>query len=184
MGVMASDIASNVRPEGIERPNYARVMREVSKILSEFAVTAPPIPLAEIVRSYGLDIKVAAFKPSKSNVAGFISFPDRRIFVNMADPPNRQRFTIAHELGHWVLHKDRFDNFPNQYHVLERLPVGSDERDPLEQEANAFAANLLVPKELILRYSLVADATELATLFAVSRDVIANRLKFLNLKAA
>ena len=55
-------------------------------------------------------------------------------------PP--QRFTIAHELGHWMLHKDR-----TEHSVLPRFKEPYD--SPVEHEANTFAENLLMPDRLL-----------------------------------
>jgi len=60
--------------------------------------------------------------------------------------------------------------------ILLRLPIGSNETDPLEKEANCFAANLLVPKYLLDKYK-DKDVADLAKLFNVSKDVIRFRLK-------
>ena len=74
-------------------------------------------------------------------VAGFIDFTEQAIYVNAADPYNRQTFTIAHELGHYFLHKEYYKQHPEAYRVLLRRPVGR-QNNPLEKEANAFAPHL------------------------------------------
>jgi Zn-dependent peptidase ImmA (M78 family) len=68
------------------------------------------------------------------------------IGVNSLDAPNRQRFTIAHEIGHLLLHKDE------RFHVDEKSVIGlrndrsSMATDEREIEANQFAAELLMPR--------------------------------------
>lgn len=98
------------------------------------------------------------------------------IFVNDDDPPNRQTFTIAHELGHKLLGHN-----PNEYGVLFRRQVFG-ENPPVEKEANWFAANLLVPEEMLRRIQKKYDLTErdtevLAGIFGVSREMIQYRIK-------
>ena len=89
-----------------------------------------------------------------------------------------QRFTLAHELGHWLLHTDE-DMIVD---VIDR-----NDRDPRETEANVFAAQFLVPKEELRKelqsYEVRADVVtdrlvvELAQAFGVSHVVIMWRLK-------
>ena len=75
-----------------------------------------------------------------------------------------------------MLHARLFANHPDEYKVLMRAPLGGV-KDPLEQEANAFAANLLVPRQFLDRYYRIASSAELARLFIVSEEVIRYRLK-------
>jgi Zn-dependent peptidase ImmA (M78 family) len=101
----------------------------------------------------------------------------RIIYVSEKEHPRRQTFTIAHELGHALLHGKLFESHPEDYQVLLRTPIGAT-KDPLEQEANAFAGHLLVPASLLAKYQRIADNSELARLFNVSEDVIRYRKAF------
>jgi len=67
------------------------------------------------------------------------------IVVNASNLPSRQRFTVAHELGHHEMH--RFDG--GDLEIPDRDIFES--RDPIEAEANAFAAYLLLPDEALRR---------------------------------
>jgi Zn-dependent peptidase ImmA (M78 family) len=122
-------------------------------------------------------VKVVDLPSHYEQVAGFLDFDEKAIYVNSADHYNRQTFTIAHELGHYLMHKELFERDSARYKVLLRRPIG-EETDPIEKEANAFAANLLVPMNLLNLYKKYATQEDLAQLFAVSRDVIGYRLKF------
>lgn len=62
------------------------------------------------------------------------------IFVNKFHPQARKNFTIAHELGHFCLHKNLKEHFEDQTFFR------SDKVDPMESEANIFAAELLMPE--------------------------------------
>lgn len=67
--------------------------------------------------------------------------------------PLRQRFTIAHELGHYILNHQRqgvFVDTPEKYFTLFRDNNSSTGEDFQEREANAFAASLLMPRDLLL----------------------------------
>jgi len=72
------------------------------------------------------------------------------IAVNNQHHPNRRRFTIAHELAHFLLDHEGKDNHIDwQFTVIRRDGVSSEASDSQEIEANFFAASLLMPKELL-----------------------------------
>ena len=106
------------------------------------------------------------------------------ITFNVADAPVRQRFTVAHEIGHLALghlssgvtlYRDSASNF------------SSASFDPKEREANAFAAQLLMPANT-LEYAIAAkrmtDVAELAQVFGVSQVAMGYRLANLGLLRA
>lgn len=152
--------------------NLQKAIQESKNILNTFGVDSPPVPLAAIVAAHGLNIFYADFStiPDGNKIAGFIDFDNHRIVVNKDDPPNRQRFTVAHELGHYILHKDYIKD-QEKYKVLLRRPLKDREYTPEEKEANCFAAYLLVPSDLLKKYEKYPNAIN-ASLFAVSEDVI------------
>ncbi|WP_160299164.1 ImmA/IrrE family metallo-endopeptidase [Sphingomonas sp. SRS2] len=129
----------------------------------------------EIAETQGVDVVFADFGEAGERVAGFCDFESGKLYVNANDPVARQTFTIAHELGHWVLHRRFFEENPDEYSILPRFQKPSA-KNPFEQEANHFAANLLVPKRLLAPVK-DAGATVLAKVFGVSREMMENRLK-------
>lgn len=159
------------------KPDYGKVRACVQRVLQENNIVRPPILPREIASNYGLEVRAVDFSPDNDDVAGLIDFAKKIIYVNEKEHFNRQTFTIAHELGHFLLHKDLFEGDPERYEVLLRMPIGA-ETDPIEKEANAFAADLLVPRKFLDLYKKYADVDELAQLFAVSREVIGYRLNF------
>lgn len=136
---------------------------------------APPIPVLEIAESNGVDVVFANFGVHSEKVAGFCDFKGAKLYVNKNDKQERQFFTIAHELGHWLLHRDIFLAHPEKYPVLPRFQ-SVEHRSPMEKEANHFAANLLVPARL-LRPVINAPAATLATIFRVSRTMMEFRIQ-------
>lgn len=92
------------------------------------------------------------------------------IEFNVSEAPVRQRFTVAHELGHFALgHEDAPRDAGN-------FQSSGDFR---ERQANKFAAELLMPKMLVVHYyqSGVASSVEqLANIFGVSKDAMGFRL--------
>lgn len=157
------------------KPDYARVKREVRRLHEEFGVTAPPVDPIRISRGVGVTVLFVTFEPEKQNVSGFFDCDERAIFVNRDEYPLRQTFTIAHELGHKILHEEWAKS--SDYKVLLRNADDQSD-DPHEKEANAFAAHLLVPRILLDQYWKRLNVEQLSTLFAVSVPMIKNRLSF------
>lgn len=99
------------------------------------------------------------------------------IEYNRADPIVRQRFTIAHELGHYALgHKDSPRDRPSSF--------GTGVSDPLERAANQFAAELLMPAESVrsaVRSGRFSSVEQLAKAFLVSKVAMGYRLTNLDI---
>lgn len=90
--------------------------------------------------------------PEKENIAGFIKREGKNgqpvIVLNNNTLPVRQRFTIAHEIGHFILHANEPLHIDTQ--VYFRSNSVALVPDFKEVEANRFAAELLMPKQRIL----------------------------------
>ena len=147
------------------------------KILEDNEIKRPPVPVKDIIEKAGINVEFVNFKEMGDRIAGFTHFPTKTIYVNARDSLNRQTFTMAHEYGHWILHKSLFEQHPEKYKVLLRTS-GEKQNDPLEKEANSFAANLLVPEFLIKPIKDNAILSQLSLMFAVSDDTIKHRLKY------
>ena len=118
-------------------------------------------------------------------LSGLLLAARGEIWVNAAEArewPPRRRFTIGHELGHWVMHRTGQESlFCREATVApEEGPDPATTRPPLpitEEEANAFAAALLMPARLIREhYARVGDHTEMCRLFAASGAAMGKRL--------
>ncbi len=70
------------------------------------------------------------------------------VFVNASDPVPRQRFTAAHELGHFVLHRAEMGGRVSRADTPAAIELTDAQSDRLEREANWFAAELLMPVEV------------------------------------
>lgn len=119
-----------------------------AKVLSEAKVHAPPVKLSGLLLQQGVSLTSA---PAEDHLSGFVlkkSGSKPVIGFNSELPPVRQRFVIAHELGHLLLHNK------NGLHV-DRSPakhdggVNADGLDEDEVEANRFAAEILMPEPWI-----------------------------------
>ena len=108
------------------------------------------------------------------------------IIVNKNHSDNRQRFTVAHEIGHFVLHYRKLGNGTNDSKLYR-----ADDRDGMyenwldvehEREANGFAAGILMPPQLVRRqYRAMQGLNDvpgrMAPLFGVSDAAMRYRIK-------
>lgn len=95
------------------------------------------------------------------------------IIVRESDPYVRRRFTVAHEIAHFVLHRDQIgDSLADD----ELYRSGLSTRQ--EAQANRFAADILMPRNLVTRYvnQYGKDPQTLASLFRVSERAMRIRL--------
>src|ERR671922_820797 len=173
-------------------------MRDVEERAEEVLAAAPtyvwdgerlPVPIEDIVDSvYGLlvrDVDDMSTAPGAPPLAGGqalsgLLLPARgEIWVNAEEArrwPPRRRFTIGHELGHWVMHRSGQQAlFCRRTSVDERaLPRGRD----IEEEASAFAAALLMPRWLFVREHARCrgDLAELGLVFGTSGTATERRV--------
>jgi Zn-dependent peptidase ImmA (M78 family) len=154
----------------ITKPDYLKAKAYSKVVLEDNFITEPPVNPVLIANNEG--IKVIEVEFQEENISGYINFDEMAIYISKSDPINRQTFTIAHELGHWFLHKDKINR--DEIPVLYRNGILND--DPIEKEANTFAANLLVPTGLLKEYENDYSVVELAKIFNVSKSVIGFRL--------
>ena len=137
--------------------------------------SSPPIPPRDIAEENGVHVLFVDFGKHAETVSGFVDFSKARLYVNGSDKFERQIFTIAHELGHWLLHKGFYEADPERQNVLPRFSNPYRD-DPLEQEANRFAASLLIPRKLLVPV-LHAPVATLADLFLVKRALMERRIR-------
>lgn len=159
----------------LKRPDYQKVLGVVRGLHAEFSVETPPVNPVSIARSKGVKVVFVEFSQKADNISGFFDCDENTIFVNAKEFPLRQTFTVAHELGHALLHKDWAAS--DNYRILFRDADYMGD-DPYEKEANAFAAHLLVPRFMLDRYWKDNSIESLSQLFAVSVPMIKHRLAF------
>lgn len=161
-----------------------RPIQAAQKLLADHGVTEAPINVQELAGQAGAIVSYEAFKEDLSGV--LVKEKTRVVIgVNSFHAMTRQRFTIAHELGHLMLgHKGEV--FVDQT-VMRRDAKSSTAADPLEIEANQFAAELLMPASLVLEavrrrqakrsdLSSILLVDELAEEFQVSSQAMEYRL--------
>lgn len=114
------------------------------KLLKQAGVEGPPVPIDQVARFLGAQINYAPFKGEMSGLL-FHNKEYLIIGLNSHDPKERQRFAIAHELGHFILHKDRNLFIERNFSAYRPDPKLGFTTDKVESSANDFAANLLIP---------------------------------------
>jgi Zn-dependent peptidase ImmA (M78 family) len=120
-----------------------------------------PVPVEAIAEDLlGLNVEEAEL----DGVSGLLYPAERRIYVKTEEPKPRQRFTLAHELGHWVCQHLEGQMSPVFCRSEE---VGIGEGRLREREANVFAAELLLPDDVVR--NTWSDVTDTAALLQVSR---------------
>jgi len=155
-----------------------------NSLLQKFGVAEPPIPVDELAESIGALIVRNNFDGSES---GFTLRDGKRIIIgiNTRTSRKRQRFSIAHEIGHVILHPLNTLIVDHSVRVDWRDDVSSLGTNRQEIDANAFAAALLMPQKMIIdrikgsasqASSRDVLISELAGVFDVSTDAMGFRL--------
>jgi Zn-dependent peptidase ImmA (M78 family) len=147
-----------------------------------FHVPVNPVQLAE---KEGIKVFDAEFEDR--SISGVLRKDDGifQIYVNSSHSIVRKRYTIAHELGHFYLHKDQVSAFIdpelNLYRCESVEASGTDSRFR-EVQANKFAAALLMPAKLVGEALVdTRDIDELAAKFLVSCEAMGIRINSLGL---
>lgn len=156
------------------KPRTGYVRQYARELLKRCNITEPPVNLLLIVEKKGLEYQEVNYFSDDVD-ALIIPINDRVVAaVNSNHSPNRRRFSLAHELCHYLLHRDRS--------ILEEritidTPLERDEahsKDVFEAEADIFAGELLVPLPFLKKaFQSGLTIPELAKLFEVSEQVAA-----------
>lgn len=146
-----------------------------------------PVNVAAIFRSLGVEVQENAELPD--NISGQLAkVGDRFIAASSKDEhPFRQRFTLAHELGHYVLHRSLIGEGLDDNKMYRSTSDGKFYNTNIkarhEQQANSFAAKVLMPKHLLRKMLDDAKSTgnplnirDICSKFEVSRSAAKWRL--------
>ncbi len=143
----------------------------VKHILENYWDGKLPIDVDTIARRIGVKVEYVTDYPDVSGIFSIVNGVPT-CAINAFEPLLRQRFTLAHELGHFAL-KHHGESFRDPLNIFNSVM-------PKEREANRFAAELLMPGYLV--NGLIHDAEmvtvdALADRFAVSKPAMRIRLK-------
>jgi len=171
---------------------HSVINKKVNSVLKKYGSLKAPIDVETIAEKMGADIQ---FSDLEDDLSGFLVIKNKKktIVVNENHHPRRQRFTIAHEIGHLSLHiKSNEDSlFMEKKKVYNRNLKSSTGIDSKEIEANRFAASLLLPEKMVKEY--IKEETEyfeesgdddnlivsLSRKFNVSQTAVTHRLSSL-----
>jgi Zn-dependent peptidase ImmA (M78 family) len=151
-------------------------------ILAHYNLYSIPVNILVLASKLGIRVFEEALPEDISGILDLRNMPI--IMVNQDHVLNRQRFSIAHEIGHFLLHR------PTGIHVDKKTYYRNSKSaqglDEIEIEANRFAAELLMPADLVIReienYSDLIDSNDdvisvLADSFKVSATAMGFRIQ-------
>ena len=151
-------------------------------IYEEFLAKGYPFDVINFGKSLGIKITESNFGHINDKLSGLIIRQEGKTIISVKanEKEERQRFTIAHELGHFFLHNEYLDK--GLMDGIGFLPRDGS-INKIENEANNFAATLLMP-ELLFRElwnNKDISLSEMGQYFCVSGSAIVTRAKFLKL---
>jgi hypothetical protein len=156
-------------------PNYIRAEAKSFALLNRYGIETPNFDIRDIAYELGIDVIVGGVSAGDARI---VRLENGRGVIRLnrtITDPFRQRFSIAHEVGHWEIH-------PNikQGYLCSAADLRDYGRSPEEAEANWFAATLLMPKFLIPPAAFKQDPTfefinQLSTDFGTSKTAAARR---------
>lgn len=142
----------------------------------EVAVPVDPVAIAR-----GLGLEVFSVNLADPDLSGMLSKgrgEEARIYLNTTQHDHRQRFTCAHEIGHYVKRTINGDDVAFEY-VDRRDHLSGRGTDPEERWANAFAAALLMPAGYVVENFPHLGHTGLAQQLRVSLEAMGHRISTL-----
>ncbi|SDA73162.1 protein of unknown function [Butyrivibrio sp. INlla18] len=178
------EIRKNIR-------NDSYIPEAVKIILAQNGIDKYPINVFDIAKKLSFAIKYASFQDDA--ISGILwdgiepisvegEQYQRVIFVKKDEIPQRQMFTVAHEIGHFMLHCNDESNFYERY--MTKNSNVSKEQKEMEDKADFFAANLILPEDILHRYILVNKlenideiVNKVSSDFFVEKETIERRLE-------
>lgn len=183
-----------------DKRGYEDMPQNAEDILALYANNQYPVPVIGIAKKFGF--KVFDTDLQDNQLSGFIVVDpkwkdvygsEKIIMVNKNDSSGHKRFTIAHELAHFLFDRQGRETYYNTYNT-EESPWKRErsEADDREMVANYFAANLLMPSlDFKRKYQQLREkggflsrdeiVAELATFFGVPETSVKIRFEELGL---
>jgi Zn-dependent peptidase ImmA (M78 family) len=169
--------------------NVKLINSKVNVFFIGFGDLTVQIKIEEIAKFRGL--KVMAY-PLGDDVSGLLSIENGigTIGYNQSEAKVRRRFTIAHELGHYELHRDKSHLFVDKQFIYRSLDSSNTPANQMmEREANAFASAILMPTDLVRKavddieidFGSEDSINALAKLFDVSTTAMSMRISGLGM---
>ncbi len=165
----------------LTRTDQERIDTVIENLRMQTGLSFPEDDLVDLAKALGIEVYESKFI-KHDNIDGFLEYPKKigdkpKIYLNKERPAVRKKFTLAHELGHYVLHRSA-----DRKYRVDMIDYSQDDTETKEEtEANYFAASLLVPEEKLRSILALSkgNVEVAATYFGVSIPVIENRIKWL-----
>lgn len=159
-----------------------KIKQEIEELTSDILLKNDmfkvPVDIIQLASNYNIDV----YKQDLGKgISGAIRYDDKSqtfsILLNQAESQKRQRFTLAHELGHYFMHRDILISDVIHIDTLYRMPAES------EKEVDYFAGALLMNKTLVEKAYKegITSIAELSETFKVSESAMTVRLDILGL---
>lgn len=167
---------------------YDLIDKKIKDLIEVFPkLLKPPVGLKQLMTSLSIKFEEKDYEGQLSGAAVF-NGNDMLVTVNTKEPETRKRFTVAHEIGHLLLHADQALSVDIKPISLNRDNNSKTGESWREVEANYFAASLLMPKEdVLVHFEKWSDLEEddrlqkLAKRYEVSMQAMSVRLNTLGL---
>lgn len=154
-------------------PNYSFARKMAKKVIKDYKLTEIPTDLTKVFKN--LRLKYIELNDPEGIDGAIIEIEHKPAiaYLNKAKPIPRQRFTLAHELGHIFLKHSKRDF----YNAEESREFGDEEIDhskpPQEKEADAFASELLVSNDKLKQHEAdMNNIDRLSSIFQVSKEAM------------
>ena len=160
----------------------SQIEEEAERVLQRHNIVHPPIDPIRIANANRIPIYNARF--TDDSISGMLAERGTSIvmLINQVDSAFRKRFTIAHELGHHILHLPLKKEHITRVVDLFRAPSESNSRENAEIQANQFAAALLMPRQMVSDlHETGMKIKELSRVFQVSEEAMGYRFNTLGL---
>ncbi len=144
----------------LSKKQNTKIENSVLELLELVGVSRPPVPVERIARLRGAEIR---YVPFEGEISGLIAREVESIIIGVTaiHSKERQRFTVAHEIAHLELgHLDSLDeniHVDRHFKVMLRSGRSSELSDPMEKEANSYAAQLLMPDTMLINETVLLD---------------------------
>lgn len=141
-------------------------------------VTTTPLDIEKVIGLFGVQLEYINMDDDISGMLKKNESGNWLISVNQDHHPNRQRYTLAHELGHYCLHKHLENDFE------DRIYFRGGDTNEVERQANNFANEILMPESRFKSYIRdgITRIDDLASKFKVSSLALRLRAKNLGIE--
>ena len=167
-------------------PRFSLARRHAVGLLRRGRIRRAPVPVEKLAALLGAEIVLQPFSGEISGIVYRNKDGSAVIGVNSRHPIQRQRFTIAHEIGHLLLHTDENLHVDKNFPIGLRSEVSGQSVNENEIEANQFAAALLMPPDLMaedikpfIGKDVLVAIRKLAMRYKVSEQAMSIRLSSL-----